>query len=53
MPSVHSYEMIRAGMFGSRIETFYSMPYLSSILAVMTLIGLWLVKDVRQYLEFE
>jgi capsular polysaccharide transport system permease protein len=52
-PPLHSYEMIRAGLFGDRVETFYDMSYLSWILAVVTLIGLWLMRDVRKYLVLE
>ena len=53
IPPLHSYEMIRGGLFGGRIQTFYDPAYLSAILAVLTLLGLWLVRDVRQHLEFE
>ncbi len=53
MPSLHAYEMIRGGLFGNRIQAFYDPVYLSSVLAVLTLFGLWLVRDVRRYLEFE
>ena len=53
MPSLHSYEMIRAGLFGNQIQTYYDVPYLSFVLAVLTFIGLWLMRDVRQHLELE
>ncbi|HEX3954702.1 MAG TPA: ABC transporter permease [Stellaceae bacterium] len=53
MPSIHAYEMIRGGLFGSRIQVFYDTKYLAEVLAVLTLIGLWLVRDVRYYLELE
>ena len=53
MPPLHSYEMIRAGLFGNQIETFYDTGYLTGFLAVLTLIGLWLVRGVRRHLELE
>jgi capsular polysaccharide transport system permease protein len=53
MPSLPCYEMIRAGLFGNQIQTFYDIPYLTGVLAVLTLIGLWLVRDVRRHLELE
>lgn len=52
-PPLHAYEMIRAGLFGNRIETFYDIPYLSYVLAIVTLIGLWLMRDVRKHLVLE
>jgi len=51
LPSLHSYEMIRGGLFGSRIHVFYDVSYVSYVLAVLTLLGLWLVHTVRQHLE--
>ena len=53
VPSLHCYEMIRSGLFGNQIETYYDLPYLTFVLAVLTLIGLWLVRSVRQHLELE
>ena len=53
LPSVHAYEMIRGGLFGGRVQVFYDIGYVSVYLAVLTLFGLWLVRDVRRYVEFE
>lgn len=53
LPSLHSYEMIRGGLFGSRIQVFYDVGYVSTLLAGLTLFGLWMVHDVRRHLEFE
>ena len=47
MPPLHAYEMIRGGLFGDRIQAFYDIPYLSWLLAIVTLIGLWLMRKVR------
>ena len=51
MPSLHCHEMIRGGLFGDRIQVFYDIGYLSGVLAVMTLLGLWLLLTVRRHLE--
>ncbi|HVC52581.1 MAG TPA: ABC transporter permease [Stellaceae bacterium] len=51
MPSLHAYEMIRAGLLGNRIQTYYDPIYLSYYLAVVTLLGLWSVRGIRQHLE--
>ena len=53
MPSLHCYEMIRGGLFGSRLQVFYDLSYLSFVLAVLTLFGLWLLRGVRQYVQFD
>ena len=53
MPALPAYEMIRAGLFGNQIQTFYDTGYLTGALAVLSLIGLWLVRDVRRHLELE
>ena len=52
-PPLHAYEMIRSGLFGNRIQTFYDISYLSWILAIVTVIGLWLMRDVRKHLVIE
>ena len=52
-PPLHAYEMIRGGLFGNRIEIFYDIPYVSYLLAIITLVGLWLMRDVRKHLVLE
>jgi ABC-type polysaccharide/polyol phosphate export permease len=42
--------MIRGGLWGSHVQTFYDIPYVSYVLAIVTLIGLWLMRDVRKHL---
>ncbi len=49
MPSLHAYEMIRGGLLGPRIQTFYDVGYLSTVLAFLTIFGLWLMRDVRRF----
>jgi capsular polysaccharide transport system permease protein len=53
MPSLHAYEMIRGGLFGSKIVTYYDTTYLSFVLAGLTLFGLWLVRDARRFVELD
>jgi capsular polysaccharide transport system permease protein len=53
MPSVHAYEMIRGGLFGHRIVVHYDAGYLAFVLAGLTLFGLWLMRDVRRFVEIE
>jgi capsular polysaccharide transport system permease protein len=53
MPSVHAYEMIRGGYFGASLETFYSQPYIAYSGAILTLLGLMLVRSTRRYLIVE
>jgi len=52
-PPLHAYEMIRGGLFGDQIQTFYDISYLSWILAILTLFGLWMMRDVRRHLILE
>jgi capsular polysaccharide transport system permease protein len=52
-PPVHCYEILRKGMFGNKIQTYFDIPYLTFLLLVLTLIGLWLLHDVRKHLELE
>jgi capsular polysaccharide transport system permease protein len=53
MPSLPAYEMIRGGLFGSQVQVYYDFGYLTWVLSILTLLGLWLVHNVRQYIEFE
>ena len=52
-PSFQAYEMIRAGMFGSAIKTYGDPAYTSLVLAVLTLIGLLLMRESRKYVVAE
>jgi capsular polysaccharide transport system permease protein len=52
-PPLHAYEMIRGGLFGDRIQVFYDIPYLTYMLAIITLVGLWLMRHVRRYLTLQ
>ena len=52
-PPLHAYEMIRAGLFGNKIQAMYDIAHVSWILAIITLLGLWLMRDVRKHLVLE
>jgi capsular polysaccharide transport system permease protein len=53
MPSLQAYEMIRAGMFGATFQTYGDPNYSALALAVLTLIGLLLMRDARKYVVAE
>jgi capsular polysaccharide transport system permease protein len=53
MPSIHCYEMVRAGLFGHTFHAYYDVTYLNIVLAVMTLVGLKLIRDARLYVVVE
>jgi capsular polysaccharide transport system permease protein len=52
-PSLQSYELIRAGMFGNVIPTYGDPTYITLVLAVLTLIGLLIMRDSRKYVVAE
>ena len=45
--------MIRAGMFGNLIKTYGDPVYTSLVLAVLTFVGLLLMRDSRKYVVAE
>jgi capsular polysaccharide transport system permease protein len=53
VPPLHPYEMIRSGLLGDTFHAYYDIGYIASLYAVLTLIGLVLMRDVRDYLELE
>jgi capsular polysaccharide transport system permease protein len=53
MPSLHAYEMIRAGLFGPVFHAYYDLLYVSVVLTVLTCIGLKLMRDTQEYLVVE
>jgi len=50
-PPLLAYEIIRGGFYGNLVPTYQYPGYLSEILAVMTFIGLWLMRHVRAHVE--
>jgi capsular polysaccharide transport system permease protein len=53
MPFLQAYEMIRAGIFGSSVRTYGDPGYEALILAVLTVIGLLLMRDAKKYVALE
>jgi capsular polysaccharide transport system permease protein len=52
-PSFQAYEMIRGGMFGDAVKTYGDPAYTSLVLAVLTFIGLLLMRESRKYVVAE
>ena len=52
-PYTQSYEMLRGGMFGTTITTYGDPAYTTFALAVLTLFGLWLMRESRKYVVIE
>jgi capsular polysaccharide transport system permease protein len=53
IPMVHGTEMLRDGFFGPAVRTHYSVQYLALFCAVLTLIGLELVKEAGRRIEVQ
>ena len=45
--------MIRAGIFGTTVKTYGDPGYTTFILAILTLFGLWLLREGRKYVVVE
>jgi len=48
-----SYEMPRAWVFGATIRTYSDPAYTTFALAVLTLFGMWLMRESRKYVVIE
>ncbi len=53
LPSVHGFELIRAGQFGPALHMHYDIPYVTYTCLFLILIGLILSVNVRKYIEME
>lgn len=53
VPTVHCFEMFRAGVFGESVETFFDMGYIFKWCLFTTVIGLILVNYARSHIKFE
>lgn len=53
LPMVHGVEMLREGYFGSQFVSHYSFSYMALWNAILTLLGLSLVRKVSLTLELE
>ena len=49
---VHGVELLRKGYFGGVVKTHYDMTYMAEICLVLTLSGLYLVREAGRRLEF-
>jgi capsular polysaccharide transport system permease protein len=52
-PPLQAYEIIRAGMFGAAVKTYGDPMYATWTLAVLSLIGLVLMREARKYVVAE
>ena len=50
-PSVHCFEMIRAGFFGDEVTTHYDVSYLAGSCTVLTVIAAAAIYHVRNHVE--
>jgi capsular polysaccharide transport system permease protein len=51
LPMVHGVEMIREGYFGNVVRTHYDATYMAKFSLVLTLFGLFLVRDAGRRVE--
>jgi ABC-type polysaccharide/polyol phosphate export permease len=52
-PYTQAFEMVRTGVFGTTITTYYDPAYKTFVLAILTLIGLWLMGEARKHIVIE
>lgn len=52
LPMVHGTEMLREGYFGNVVATHYDLGYMASCCLLMSLAGLYLVRQANRRLEF-
>jgi capsular polysaccharide transport system permease protein len=53
VPTVHCYEMFRAGLLGEGVETYFSMFYMTTVCLIATGAGLTMMLRVAASLHFE
>lgn len=51
-PQVHFHEMVREGMFGDLVPTYFSVTYVFAAIAIVNLVGMLALRAVRPRLEF-
>lgn len=51
LPMVHGVEKVREGYFGSAVKTHYDLGYMAACCLVLTLVGLFLVRDAGRRAE--
>jgi ABC-type polysaccharide/polyol phosphate export permease len=52
LPMVHGTEMLREGYFGNTVPTHYNLGYMASCCLVLSLAGLYLVRQAGRRVEF-
>ena len=52
LPMVHGVEMLREGYFGGVVPTHYDVGYMASSCLILSLVGLYLVRQASRRLEF-
>jgi capsular polysaccharide transport system permease protein len=53
VPTVHCYEMFRAGLLGESVETHFSFTYLTTVCMIATAVGLIMVRRAASAIHFE
>jgi capsular polysaccharide transport system permease protein len=53
VPTVHCYEMFRAGTFGNTIKPFYDVSYVFSACLLTNAVGFYLIERVKGHVKFE
>ncbi|WGM32269.1 ABC transporter permease [Brevundimonas sp. NIBR11] len=53
IPFIHGIEMVRAGVFGEFVPTYYDAPYALFIGAIMNILGLLIISTSRDRVEVE
>ena len=51
LPMVHGVEILREGYFGNAVKTHFDVGYMAVCCLVLTLVGLYLVRDAGQKVE--
>ena len=51
LPMVHGVEMVREGYFGNVVRTHYDVAYMASVNLVLTLVGLFVLRDAANRVE--
>jgi capsular polysaccharide transport system permease protein len=52
LPMVHGVELLRAGYFGNVVPTHYDIGYMAACCLVLSIAGLYLVREASRRLEF-
>jgi ABC-type polysaccharide/polyol phosphate export permease len=52
LPMVHGVELLRQGFFGDVVHTHYNVPYMAACCAVLSLAGLYVVREATRRIDF-